>query len=134
MACGNLNFQTFFGLSAGLALLSGPAVAQSASRTVAENGALVLGHYAQVNPDCSSMGIPVVRISAPPAHGVVSTAKGSGFSLFHGAYQNCSSRRVAGVTAQYGPERGFVGSDSFALDVIFPGGRERIDSYSVTVK
>jgi hypothetical protein len=56
-----------------------------------------------------------------------------GFAHFT-AYPVCNSRRVAGVSAEYRPQRGFAGSDSFGLDVIYPGGAERLYSYALTVK
>ena len=54
--------------------------AQIVSKTVAAGRVLKLGHYATVNPDCSVLGMPVVRISTSPTHGVVKTMKTSGFS------------------------------------------------------
>jgi hypothetical protein len=134
VACPTPNVPAIVALSAVFALMAGSARADNISKTVAANGVLVVAHYAQVNPDCSSMGMPVVRLSAAPSHGVVRTIKTSGFSRFTGSYENCNSRRVAGVTAEYRPERAFVGADSFSLDVIFPGGREREEYFSITVK
>ena len=111
--------------------LCSAAEAQSISKTVAAGGVLKVGHYANVNPDCSPVGVAVVRLSAPPMHGVVKPMRMMGFT---GIYEVCNSRRVAGVSVEYRPERGFAGSDSFGLDVIYPGGIERVSSYDVTVK
>jgi hypothetical protein len=108
--------------------------AQSASRTVAAGGVLKLAHYASVNPDCSSLGMPVVRLSVPPTHGVVTTIKTSGFSHFSGRFDQCNARRVAGISVEYRPERGFAGADSFSLDIIYASGRERVESFAITVK
>jgi hypothetical protein len=95
---------------------------------------LKVGHYANVNPDCSPIGVPIVRLSAPPVHGVVRTIRAMVFTHFTGIFEVCNSRRVSGVSVEYRPVRGFTGSDSFGLDVIFPGGAERLYSYEVTVK
>jgi hypothetical protein len=108
--------------------------AQSANRTVAVGGVLKVGHYASVNPDCSLLGMPVVRLSVPPTHGVVRTVKKSGFSRFSGPFAQCNARRVAGVSVEYRPERGFAGTDSFSLDIIYASGRERVESFGVTIK
>jgi hypothetical protein len=115
-------------------LLGSAAGAQTASRTVAAGGVLKVGHFANVNPDCSPVGVTVVRLSAPPKHGVVRTASTMGFAHFAGTFEICNSRRVAGVSVEYRPDRGFTGSDSFSLDVIYPGGLEQVGSYDVTVK
>jgi hypothetical protein len=108
--------------------------AQSVSKTVAAGGVLKLAHYASVNPDCSSLGMPVVRLSVPPTHGVVRTIKTSDFSHFSGAFDQCNARRVAGMSVEYRPERGFAGTDTFSLDIIYASGRERAESFAVTVK
>jgi hypothetical protein len=112
---------------------SSPAQAQN-SKTVVAGQTLMVGHYASVNPDCSSLGMPVVRLSAPPAHGAIRSVKTSGFSRFGKPFQECNTRRVRGVTVEYRPEKGFTGADSFGLDIIYASGRERTEAFSVTVK
>jgi hypothetical protein len=114
--------------------LSSAAQAQIANKTVAAGGVLKVVHYASVNPDCSSAGMPVVRLSVAPTHGAVGTTKASNFAHFSGAFDQCSARRVAGVSVEYRPERGFVGADSFSLDIIYASGRERVESFAITVK
>jgi hypothetical protein len=68
--------------------------AQIISKTVATGGVLKVGHYATVNPDCSVLGMPVVRISTAPTHGVVKTMKTSGFSHFTAPFDRCNTRRI----------------------------------------
>jgi hypothetical protein len=114
-------------------LIGFAACAQSYNKTMPAGGALALAHYASVNPDCSSRGKTIVRLSSAPAHGSVRLKEGWGFSRFQG-YQQCNSRRVEGVTAEYRPERGFLGADTVSFDVIFPSGKERMETYYVTVK
>jgi hypothetical protein len=108
--------------------------AQTITKTVSAAGVLKLSHYASVNPDCSVLGMPVVRISTAPTHGVVRTLKTSAFSNFTAPFDRCNTRRVAGVSAEYRPERGFVGTDTFSLDIIYASGREQTESFVVTVK
>lgn len=114
-------------------LIGFEASAQTYNKTVVAGGALALGHYASVNPDCSSKGKTTVRLASAPAHGSVRLREGRGFSFFQG-YQQCNSRRVEGVTVEYRPERGFVGPDMVGLDVIFPSGDERSGTIYITVK
>jgi hypothetical protein len=109
--------------------------AQGITKTVASGGVLKLGHYTSVNPDCSLLGMPVVRVSVAPMHGVVRTMKTSDFSHFAAAaFDRCNTRRVAGVSVEYRPERGFAGTDTFSLDIIYASGRERAESFAITVK
>jgi hypothetical protein len=114
--------------------LSSAAQSQTANKTVAVGGVLKVAHYASVNPDCSPLGMPVVRVSVPPTHGVVRTVKSSGFSHYSSPFDQCNARRVAGVSVEYRPKRNFAGTDSFSLDIIFASGRERVESFNLTVK
>jgi hypothetical protein len=114
-------------------LIGFDASAQTYNKTVVAGGALALGHYASVNPDCSSKGKTTVRLSSAPAHGTVRLREGRGFSFFQG-FQQCNSRRVEGVTVEYRPERGFLGADTVGLDILYPSGNERMYTYYITVK
>ena len=99
---------------------------------VADN-TLIIGHFASVNPDCTSSGKTFVRVSRPPSHGSVTMKEGIGFSHFENKPQ-CDSTKLPGVTVDYLPERGFTGSDEFVLDVINQTGYEGLASYSITIK
>jgi hypothetical protein len=109
------------------------ASAQTYNKTMVAGGTLALAHYASVNPDCSSKGKTTVRLSSAPAHGSVRLREGRGFSFFQG-YQQCNFRRVEGVTVEYRPERGFLGTDTVGLDILYPSGNERMYTYYITVK
>jgi hypothetical protein len=95
---------------------------------------LTLGHYASANLDCTSRGKTVVRVEAAPMHGSVHVVETTGYSNFTANYEICNSRRIAGVTVQYRPQRGFTGDDAVGLDVIYPSGIERRFSFTITVK
>jgi hypothetical protein len=101
---------------------------------VAAGAVLTLGHYASANPDCTSRGKTVVRVETVPMHGSVHMVETTGFSHFTENYESCNSRRIAGVTVQYRPQRGYIGDDAVGLDVIYPNGFERRFSYTITVK
>jgi hypothetical protein len=119
-------------LSASLVIAS-TAKAQSDSRTMASGQVLRLGHFSNVNPDCTSKGTTTVRISSAPTHGVVRMRTESAFSNF-ATQKQCETRKVHGVTVEYMPEHGYLGSDTVGLDVISPGGREQMRTYVITVK
>jgi hypothetical protein len=118
------------------ALVSSTANAQdskSYTKTATAGGVLVLGHYASVNPDCTSRGKTVVRVQKTPAHGAVVLTPGRGFTSFSHATQ-CNARSVEGVTAAYRPERGYVGPDAVGFDIIYPSGIEKFKTYDIEVK
>jgi hypothetical protein len=110
------------------------AEAQSSTKTMVAGSFLRLGHYASVNPDCTSRGKTVVRLDAAPMHGSIRLLQQSNYSNFNGSYEICNSRRVAGITVEYFPKRGFIGSDTVGLDVIYPSGTEGHFTFTIYVK
>ena len=97
---------------------------------------LRLGHFADLNPDCSPIGEPVVRAAKLADHGVVAVHAGEGYTGFVQANprSHCNYRSTAGVNATYTAERGYTGPDTVALDIIFPTGEERQFAYNLNVK
>ena len=69
-----------------------------------------------------------------PTSGVIRTAQGSGYGHFTGDFQQCSAYKVFGANVTYAPQKGFIGSDFVQLDVIYPSGFERIETFTITVK
>jgi hypothetical protein len=106
----------------------------SYSKTMPAGGTLLLAHYASVNGDCSSKGRVEVRVVSGPTSGVIRVAQGSGYGHFTGDYQQCSAYKVFGANVTYTPQKSFLGSDSVQLDVIYPSGLERIETFMITVK
>lgn len=107
--------------------------AQGIVKIMASGSVLNLSNFASVNPDCTSRGKTVVRIVSGPAHGSITLRAGPAFSFFP-RLPNCNSRKVPGVAVMYRPERGFVGTESVSLDVIYPSGNESSPSYAILVK
>jgi hypothetical protein len=97
---------------------------------------LRLGHYANLNPDCSPIGEPDVRVAKPADHGAVAVRAGEGYTNFVQANprNHCNYRPTMGVNATYTAERGYAGPDTVALDIIFPTGEERQFAYNLNVK
>lgn len=104
------------------------------NKTMPAGRTLLLAHYVGVNGDCSSRGRTEVRVVSGPSSGTIRVAQGPGYSHFTADYQQCSAQKLIGANVTYTPQAGFVGWDSVQLDVIYPGGSERIDRYSITVK
>ena len=89
-----------------------------------------IGLYLNVRPDCTSGPLPSIRLSGPPANGkvMVKKAKVRATNL-----KQCLALEVPGLVAFYQSRSGFVGNDSFTLEVKFPGGRTEIQKITVTV-
>ena len=120
----------------GLALASSPARADYVNRVVAAGGTLRVNFYLAINPDCSLVDYPTVRLVTAPANGTVSVKKGKAFPFFPAANPRsaCNRTRVPAILLDYRPSRGFVGSDTFEVNAIFPVGAESTDTFNVTVK
>ncbi len=102
--------------------------------TMASGGTLLLFHYANVHPDCTSVGPVEVRVLTAPSSGVVRTAQKAGYSRFNGDFVKCNTQKALGASVSYAPQKGFIGTDTVQLDVFYPGGLERVDTYTITVK
>ena len=109
---------------------------QTVSPVVVAGIPLHLGHFADLNPDCSQIGEPIVRVAKPADHGVVAVRAGEGYTGFVQANlrSHCNYRSTPGVNATYTAERGCTGPDTVALDIIFPTGEERQFAYDLNVK
>jgi hypothetical protein len=119
-----------------LALSCAPAFAIEVNRAVPVGGALKGIYYLAINPDCSIVDYPTVRIVSPPSSGVASVTRGKAFPSFppFNPRSACNRRRVPAMLLRYQPERGFIGNDSFSVDVIYPAGAEQSITYNITVK
>lgn len=134
----NLAFRAVVLLALPAALLSGCQTTGSWTLSpVAVAGLpLRLGHFANLNPDCSQIGEPDVRVTKPADHGVVAVRAGEGYTNFaqSNPRNHCNYRPTPGVNATYTAERGYTGPDTVALDIIFPTGEERQLVYNLNVK
>jgi hypothetical protein len=121
-----------FGLSV---TWSGTAAAQATINVVAGHQVQVRWAYS-VNPDCSSAGQIVVRITQPPQHGRVVIRNGRNFPNFPNSskFYVCNTRRVPGVEAFYQSEPGYTGFDSVGFETIYPNGAYRQDTKNVQVR
>lgn len=126
-----------FSLSALLAVvaLSGPAVADE-TRIVPSGANQQIDFFASVNPDCSSPGLPTVRLVDGPQAGTVTTDKGRDFMTFPRGNPRsaCNKRRVAGVKMFYRSPKGFMGTDHVRILVISGSGTGREASYAIQAR
>ncbi len=116
--------------------LSTAAAAADQTRTVPSGKNLQIDFYASVNPDCSSIGFPTVRLIDGPNDGVITTDKARDFMSFPrtNVRFKCNKRRVAGLKLLYQSTTEFFGTDRVRLLVISASGGEREATYVINVK
>jgi hypothetical protein len=117
-------------------LAPGAAHAQHLTKTVIAGHSLKLNFSNTTNPDCTSIGETVVRLTQAPAHGRITISKASDFPSFprRNARHACNKKRVAGTQTVYVPDKGFIGTDSAAIEIIFATGATARRTYSIEVK
>ena len=119
-------------------LLLSATVVQAAdiTRTVPSGKNQRIDFLASVNPDCSSIGMPTVRLLEGPDNGVVTTDKAKDFLPFPktNIRSKCNGRRVTGLKLFYQSATEFFGVDRVRLLVISASGGEREATYVIQVK
>ena len=118
-------------------LLSGTVVqAADITRTVPSGKNQRIDFLASLNPDCSSIGMPTVRLLEGPDNGVVTTDRAMDFLPFpkNNIRSKCNSRRVAGLKLFCQSTTEFVGVDRVRQLVISASGGEREATYVIQVK
>lgn len=88
------------------------------------------------NPDCSSVGETIVKLTQQPQHGRVTIAKASDFPSFpkQNVRRACNKKHVTGTRTMYVSVRGYTGSDSAAIEIIFANGATARRSYTINVR
>jgi hypothetical protein len=96
-----------------------------AGKVVVSGRPLMLYHAYATNPDCTSAGTVVIRVSQAPEHGRVFIRQAAVFPRFPESNPRsvCNRRRVRGMEATYVSQRGYIGPDYVVLEVFFPAGR-----------
>jgi hypothetical protein len=89
-----------------------------------------LGVYLNVQPDCTSGPLPIIRLSGRPEHGTVTVKKAKVNAT---NFKQCLALEVPGYVAFYRSQPNFSGVDVLTLEVKFPGGRSETQRITVTV-
>jgi hypothetical protein len=99
----------------GLALLTGPASAETIERTVKANTISALGGFLgyEVNT-CYPSVIPDVKVRQAPANGTIQIRP---HEQALGKDSNCPGTKVRGLAFVYAPNKGFKGVDEVILDI-----------------
>ena len=119
-----------------LLLLATSAHAADQLRTVPSGKNQRIDFFASVNPDCSSIGLPTVRLVEGPTNRVITTDKARDYLAFSRANvrSRCNARRVSGLKLLYQSTTEFFGVDRVRLLVISASGGEREATYVIQVK
>jgi hypothetical protein len=120
----------------------GLSVACSATASAQTVCNVAVGHEVRVNragsinPDCTSVGQVVMRITQPPQHGRVTIRNVRLFPNFASSnIRNiCNTRRVPGVEAYYRPDAGYTGFDTVGFETIYPSGNYRQTTANIQVR
>lgn len=117
-------------------LLGSSAAFADESRTVPTGINRRIDFFASVNPDCSSIGMPTVRLVDGPDHGVITTDKAKDFKPFPrgNVRSKCNSRRLSGLRLFYQSTSEFFGVDRVRLLILSASGDEREATYVIQVK
>jgi hypothetical protein len=88
-----------------------------------------------VHPDCSASDINI-RVTKQPEHGTVETAAATDFPDFgrENIRHRCNRHKVRGQQVNYKSAEKYIGSDTFELLVLFPGGFTREVHLNIDVR
>lgn len=118
-----------------LAMLAGPALADE-TRFVPSGVNQQIDFFASVSPDCSSPGLPVVRLIDGPYRGLITTDKGRDFLPFPASNVRhaCNRKRVAGTKLFYKSPPHLIGTDHVRLLILSGAGAGREAAYDIQVR
>jgi len=119
------------------ALLLFTAVEAKAATIHVISGKAVKLHFAySINPDCTPVGEVTARVTQSPQQGRISVARVQDFPHFPSTNIRsvCNRRRVTGTMIQYVSPRGFIGSDYVGIEIFYPSGSLRQESFTIDVR
>jgi hypothetical protein len=113
-----------------------PAAIVEVSRVAIADQPLRVGFFYDLNPDCSLVGIPSVRILEQPKSGKVTVENGTGFPAFPASNIRyaCNSSRSDGAIVSYTANPGYTGADSLTMEIIYPDGFANKRHYAIDVR
>ena len=73
-----------------------------------------------INADCSSDGLPTVRIDKQPANGIARAVPRDGFTRMSqaGLPALCSDKKISGVAVEYTPNKNYLGPDFLEFETV----------------
>ncbi len=124
--------------TAGL-IFAAPAAAQDNAemrKTALTRQWIKVESFFHLNPDCSHVGYPTVRVTSGPSAGSVSIKREKTYSGFaaDNSRAKCNASRSPAVTVYYRSNRGFTGQDRFTLELYWTDGDLWTRSVAVDVR
>jgi hypothetical protein len=95
-----------------------------------------MNDFMSINPDCTATGVPKITIVTPPAHGTMIVEKDEAYPNFprDNVRSACNTRKVPAVLLYYQSATGYTGNDIAVIEVLFPAGNLRHQTYTITVR
>ena len=117
-------------------LLSTFVVPAAAEVAVVSGGSVKLGTFGSVDPVCHPLGGPSVSIIEQPHAGAVLVSAVRDYPNFStlNTRAACNTRKVPQTRITYQSSAGFVGTDSAAVELVFPGGNVRRFRFTISVR
>lgn len=119
----------------GILLLAGCQTAGT-TRTIPAGQSIRLDFATSLNADCTPTGEVTARLVSGPSNGTVQIDKTMANPTYLQSNQRyvCNTRKVPGTRVTYTPKPGFTGTDNVAVEMFFPSGVNRTNSYTIIVK
>jgi hypothetical protein len=100
------------------------------AKSIVAGHTLKLSFFNSIYADCRSRGESTLRIIHAPQHGHVNVKK---IMDFPSSTSLCYGRLVPGTALYYQSRPEFSGKDHLRVEVVFPSGNSRRESYLVNV-
>ena len=113
-----------------------PQAANIYNVTVAADHTTTLNSSFAVNPDCTSRGLPRLRVTQPPSHGTANSLAREDFPKLAptSPLAHCAENKVPIAIINYTPETGFVGTDYLVFEEDTVDHQHRVFRISIVVK
>jgi hypothetical protein len=97
---------------------------ESFDRIVISGTKTQIGFFHSLNPDCTSSGDTVARITTQPEHGTVEVTTINSFAIYKkdNIRGKCNEHKVKGPAVFYKSADKYVGDDAIDMLIIFPKG------------
>jgi hypothetical protein len=95
----------------------------------------VVDNYYSVDPDCSNLGYPEIKVLRMPGHGTVAVENGEAYPSFSkdNVRYDCNKKKVATSQVIYESIAGFHGKDSFTVRVRYATSNLQLVTYNIDV-
>lgn len=101
------------------------------NKAISNNERQRIGIFNFTLPNCASGGFPRVVVKDPPHNGTITVEQA--MEPAHPSQDPCTAKDTVGTGAYYTANPGYIGPESFRLDIRFPDGGDRLMQYDLTV-